>query len=119
MYEGPLNRERLFPKLAPEHIERLRAFGRQVTKRPGDIVFDQGDIRGLYVVLEGKLEIVSPGIRGERHVTFAEVGEFTGEVDILAGRRSLVRAIAVESSELIEICPPDLRRVVQTDPELS
>jgi thioredoxin reductase (NADPH) len=119
MHEGTLNRERLFPKLRPELIERLRAFGRRVRKHPGEIVFDQGDIRGMYVVLDGRLEVVSPGIRGERHVTFAETGEFTGEVDILAGRRSLVRARAAVESELIEICPPDLRRVVQTDPELS
>jgi len=119
MYEGPLNRERLFPKLRQDLIERLRAFGRRVQKHPGEIVFDQGDIRGMYVVLDGRLEVVSPGIRGERHVTFAETGEFTGEVDILAGRRSLVRARAAVESELLEICPADLRRVIQTDSELS
>ena len=111
-----VNRERLFPKLSAEHIERLRAFGRRVSVGPAEIIFDQGDIRGLYVVLDGRLEIVSPNRQGETHITFAEKHEFTGEVDILAGRRSLVRARAPVASELIEICPADLRRVVQTDP---
>jgi thioredoxin reductase (NADPH) len=38
---------------------------------------------------------------------------------VLAGRRSLVRARAPVAGALLEICPTDLRRVVQTDPELS
>ena len=46
-------------------------------------------------------------------------GEFTGEVNQLSGRRSLVRCRAREASKLLEIARADLRRVMQTDAALG
>jgi thioredoxin reductase (NADPH) len=48
-----------------------------------------------------------------------EPGEFTGELDMLMGRRSLVRARAVTACQLLELPLENLRRIVQTDAELS
>jgi thioredoxin reductase (NADPH) len=119
MTDSDQNRSQLFPALTAAQVERLSRFGRRRRVTAGEILFDQGDRRGMYVVLDGRLEVVSPGRTGETHITFAESNEFTGEVDILAGRLSLVRARAVVASDVLEICPEDLRRVVQTEPELS
>ena len=52
-------------------------------------------------------------------ITIHGAGEFTGEVDMISGRQSLVRASALEASELLEIDLADLRHIVQTDAELS
>ena len=114
-----MNREQLFPKLSAAQVERLSRFGRRRSVSAGEVIFDVGDRRAMYVVLDGRLEVVSPGRTGETQITLAESLEFTGEVDILAGRRSLVRARAVVPTVVLEIQPEDLRRVVQTDPDLS
>ena len=52
-------------------------------------------------------------------VAIHEAGEFTGEVDMLSGRQSLVGARALDATELLEIDLAQLRHIVQMDPELS
>ena len=46
-------------------------------------------------------------------------GQFTGEVNMLSGRRSLVQARAIEASEVIELDQEHLLSLVQTDSEIS
>jgi thioredoxin reductase (NADPH) len=113
-------REAMFPKLTREQISRLAASGSRRNVAAGAIIFDQGTAaRSFFVVLDGNLEIVSPTCAGETRITVHEAGEFTGETDMLTGRPSLVRARAVTACELIEIDPPTLRRIVQTDTEIG
>jgi thioredoxin reductase (NADPH) len=75
--------------------------------------------REFYVLLEGRIEIDSPGRHGDAHITVHEGGQFSGELDVVTGRPSLVRARAVVASELLEIDVASVRRIVQIDPELS
>ncbi len=110
----------MFPALTPEQVERLEPFGRRRKAAKGEILFDQGDSSaGLSVILSGGIEIVSPGAFPEVLITIHKPGEFTGEVAMLSGRRSLVQARAAEDSELLVIDRGSLRRIVQTDAELS
>jgi len=48
-----------------------------------------------------------------------EPGDFTGELDMLSGRPSLVRARTVDPTEVVELDQGSLRNLVQTDPELG
>jgi thioredoxin reductase (NADPH) len=115
-----LDHDLLFPKLNAAQIARLAVLGRRRNVAKGDAIYEVGDTnRAFFVLLDGRLEIVSPSREGETLITAAEAGEFTGELDLLSGRRSLVRAVAMAPSELIEIDQDTLRRVVQTDSELS
>lgn len=109
-----------FPALTAARISRLDSIGirRQVAR--GELIFDQGVTRNsLFAVVSGKLEVLSLSRGGERRITTLEPGQFTGEVDMLSGRPSLVRARALVDSELIEIDRATLQRIVQTDAELS
>jgi thioredoxin reductase (NADPH) len=109
-----------FPTLHPEQVARLKSFGRVRRVAAGELIFEYGDLnRRFYVVLEGSLEVVSPSHAGDVRITVHEAGQFTGEVDLLSGRRSLVRARALSSSVLLELEPATLRLVVQTDADLS
>jgi thioredoxin reductase (NADPH) len=110
----------MFPALTDAQIARLSAFGQQRSVEAREIVFDQGDAsRGVFVVLEGRIEVsnVAKDHEGTLHVL--QRGEFTGEVNQLSGRRSLVRCRAREASNLLEIARSDLRRVMQNDAELG
>jgi thioredoxin reductase (NADPH) len=115
-----IQRDVAFPKLNAAQIARLIPFGKERSAVAGEVLFDQGDsARGVFVLIEGSIEIVNPTCEGEVIVTVHNGGEFTGEVDVLSGRRSLVRGRARTDCKLIEITPDNLRRIVQTDSELS
>jgi len=110
----------MFPKLDDAQIVRLAAFGSQRQAEPGEILFDMGDAsHGIFVVLAGRIEISSVANGKESVLREMTRGEFTGEVAILSGRRSLGRCRALESSSLIEIGRPNLRQIMQTDATLG
>src|SRR5438128_1783687 len=120
MPESPAQRDLIFPKLNASQIARLTPLGHRRRAAAGEILFDQGEThRGLFVLLEGGIEIVSPSMRGETVIAVHNAGDFTGEVDILSGRRSLVRGRARGECELLEIDRASLLRIIQTDAELS
>jgi thioredoxin reductase (NADPH) len=110
----------MFPALTDAQVGRLSAFGKQRRVEAHGIVFDQGDAsRGVFVVLEGSIEAVNVSKDHEDSLRVLHRGEFTGEVNQLSGRRSLVRCRAREASNLLEIARSDLRRVMQNDAELG
>ena len=116
----PERRARLFPTLDAPQLERLRRVGRRRPASAGELVFDQGEASDrIFVVLSGALELINPVDGVEQSLTVARAGQFTGEISQLAGRRTLVRARMRETGELLEIPHEALRKVVQTDPELS
>ena len=121
MAEEAISRnDAMFPILTMAQIARLTGMGRKRTVAAGEVIFEPGETRrSFYMLLSGRVEIVSPSTRQETLITLHETGEFTGELDLLTGRRSQVRARAVEPTELLEISLEDLRRIVQTDAELS
>lgn len=112
--------ENLYPKLSEKQIARLAQFGVRRSLPTGELIFDQGSLgRYFYVVLEGALEALLPSRDGETRVHLLQHGDFTGELDMLSGRPSLVRARTAGPTELLEIDPARLRSIVQTEPELG
>jgi thioredoxin reductase (NADPH) len=106
----------MFPKLDDAQIERLMAFGSERRAEPDEVLFDLGDTsHGIFVVLAGRVEIISVANGKESVIDQLARGEFTGEVNHLSGRRSLVRCRARESSTLRQ----NLRRIMQTDAALG
>jgi thioredoxin reductase (NADPH) len=112
--------EAMFPRLSAVHIARARPYGRTRLAEAGEILFDQGDANlGIFVVVSGAIEIVNPSADGETLITVHDAGEFTGEVNLISGRSSLVRGRVREASELIEIDRANLHKIVQTDSEIG
>jgi thioredoxin reductase (NADPH) len=113
-------RGQMFPALDAEVIARVAERARERTFEAGTLLWEQGD-EGVpfYVVLEGQLEIVHPEGAVERPVTVQERGEFTGEMALLLGRRTLVRGRAKTKLRVLSIEPQHFRGLVQTQPEFS
>ena len=70
----------------------------------GEVLVELGD-RGVpfFVVTTGEIEIVRPYGATETLITTHGPGEFTGEVNMLSGRRTLVRMRASQPGEVIEV----------------
>jgi thioredoxin reductase (NADPH) len=102
-----------FPALNDAQIARLTPLGETRHFEAEQTVFDQGDdTHGVFLVLEGSIEFAAISQVLTR-------GMFTGEVNQLSGRRSLIRCHAREASTLVEISRPNLRHIIENDAELS
>jgi thioredoxin reductase (NADPH) len=113
-------REQIFPTLSDAQIARISAHGRRRRAAAGDLLIEAGDERvPFFLVVQGQIEIVRPGINGETLITVHGPGEFTGEVNMITGRRTLVRARMKDAGELIELERDQLLDLVQGDAELS
>ncbi len=112
--------EGMFPILDQAQIARLMPLGQEHHLAAGEIVYDQGDSEhGVFVVLEGSVELVNI-VNGQETVLMVNgQGKFTGEVNQLSGRRSLVRCRAHEASRLLEISRANLQRIMQNDAALG
>ena len=112
--------ERLFPTLGPELVERIAAHGRRLPVRPGEVLLDVGAaFSRMFVVVRGGIEIVQVAEGAEKVVAALGPGQFTGEVNLLSGRRSLVRIRATEQGEVVELDREHGLALVQTDAELG
>jgi len=112
--------DQMFPTLTPTQIERVAARGRLRPIRKGEVLVESGDhLVPFFVVVSGQVEIVQPFGTAETVVAVHQHGQFTGEVSMLSGRRSLVRARVSEPGELIELDREKLLTLVQTDSELG
>ncbi len=118
--EEETRRARMFPILTDDQIARVRAVGTEQSFTDGAILFEPGERRvAVYVVLEGRLEIVSPRGDLEDLVTVHGPGGFTGEVTLLSSARALVRARAKGPVRVIRVESDAVRSLIQTDPDLS
>ena len=116
----PSEHDIAFPRLSRAQIDALRPWGRVRPIAPGDVLFQEGD-RGFsfYVVLDGAVEIVEQSRGTSREVTVHEPGEFTGDVDTLSGRASLVTGRATARGEVLELMAAALRQAVDALPEIG
>jgi thioredoxin reductase (NADPH) len=108
------------PILTASQIERIRAFAnpRQVTA--GEILYEPGDdTPPVFVVISGGIKILAVGGVEERTVTTYGVGQFSGELLMVAGRKSIYRCQALETGTLLELSAKDLRIIIGKDAELS
>ena len=113
-------REKIFPKLTPVQIRRITLHGRIRSVQSGKVLIEQGDRTvPFFVVITGEVEILRPLGARETLVTVHGPGEFTGEVNMLSGRRSLVRARVTKPGKVIELDHQQMLGLIQTDAELS
>jgi len=112
--------DQMFPVLTPAQQTRIATHGRVRQVQSDETLVEADANRNkFFVVVSGHLNIVRRSGTAEEVVAVVEPGMFTGELNMLSGRRGLVRVRAGEPSEVIEIDREDLLSLVQTDSELS
>ncbi|PYQ29725.1 MAG: pyridine nucleotide-disulfide oxidoreductase [Acidobacteria bacterium] len=112
--------EHVFPTLTQPQIERLASHGRVRQVRDGEVLIEAGDETvPFFVVRAGQIEMIQPSGAQEKIVARHGPGQFTGELNLLSGRRALMRARVSRAGEVIELSRETLRSIVQTDSELS
>jgi len=112
--------DQVFPTLTAEQIARLANTGSRRPVQRGDVLIEEGQQHfPLLIVTDGEVEIVRTTCNGEELITTLQPGQFSGELNLLAGRRALATIRATQPGEVIELHRDDLLALVQTDAELS
>jgi thioredoxin reductase (NADPH) len=121
----PLTRsriEKIFPKLTPEQIGRIEARGGKMRDvQAGEVLVEQGDSAvPFFVVVSGEIEIVRPSGGGvETLIIVHGPGQFTGEVNMISGRRAMYRARVIKSGKVIELNRQNMMALIQSDAEIG
>jgi thioredoxin reductase (NADPH) len=109
-----------FPTLTPAQIARIAAHGSVRRVLGGEVLVEAGGQPvPFFVVTAGRLEVVKTSGATETLVAVHGPGQFTGEVNMLSGRRSLFQARVAEPGEVIELDHESMLALVQNDSELG
>lgn len=116
----PSEQEIAFPVLGESELAALARRGHPRVVRAGETLFAAGDCNFcFYVVIEGAIAIVEDSSGAEKLVRMHLPGEFTGDVDMLTGRRALITARAETDGKVVEMSTSELRHAVDEIPELG
>ena len=100
----------MFPALDDRLVARIAAHGVTRPVRAGEVLIEAGEpVPHFFVLMSGKAEVVRPSNLGDTRVAVHAAGAFTGEANMLLGRRSLVRTTVTEPGEAIELTHDQLR----------
>jgi thioredoxin reductase (NADPH) len=112
--------DQIFPTLTKAQIDRIAAHGLTRTMRAGETLVEQGDLAvPFFLIVSGELEAVRPSGAIETLITIFRAGQFSGEVNMLSGRRAVARLRARTDGSVIQLSREQLLALVQTDAELS
>jgi thioredoxin reductase (NADPH) len=112
----------LLTALGLEQIERLKPFG-AIAKAPvGTVLVEPGDREpDLIVVLDGEIEVFEVDVETGREtsVGVATPGMFIGELNVLTGETTFLRARAMVPSTVLRVSGDALRQLMATDSDLG
>jgi CRP-like cAMP-binding protein len=110
------------PELSDGQLARLRAYGSPDELEVGEAAFAAGDpTYDLIVIEQGAIEVVRPATLNAPEASLVSFGPgaFVGELSLLTGQTTYLTARVVERARVHRISPPQLRRLMAQDPELS
>src|SRR6478735_826565 len=113
-------KEQIFPKLTPEQIHRIEDRGNLRVVQAGEVLVEQGDSSvPFFVVVSGEIEIVRPSGGVETLIIVHGPGQFTGEVNMISGRRAMYRARVIKPGKVIELNRQNMMALIQSDAEIG
>jgi thioredoxin reductase (NADPH) len=91
------------PTLSREQIDRLRSAAQLRSVRSGEVLHEPAcpDVP-LFVVLDGTVSITRAG-EDEKILAVREPGQFTGEMSVISGGRSLLTARVTRDGVVLEV----------------
>jgi thioredoxin reductase (NADPH) len=110
------------PRLSDEQFARLVAYGTPQETRPGDVLFNPGDVDAdMIVVARGSVEVMRTKTADVPARIVAKVGAcgFVGELSLLTGQNVYLQCRAREAGTVYRVTPERLRQLMANDGELS
>ena len=107
------------PNLSPEQIERMRSIAQFRQVEDGEVLYEpsQPDVP-LFIVLEGCVSISRTG-EDDKILAVRDAGQFTGEMSIISGKRSLLKARVTSGGSVLELTREKVLTLMAKDTELG
>jgi thioredoxin reductase (NADPH) len=107
------------PTRSREHIDRMRAAAEPRSVRSGEVLYEPScpDVP-LFVVLDGTVSISRTG-EDEKILAVREPGQFTGEMSVISGSRSLLTARVTKDGAVLELTREKVLSLMAKDTELG
>ncbi len=107
------------PTLNREHIERIRSVAQLRSVRTGEVLYEPScpDVP-LFVVLDGTVSISRTG-EDEKILAVREPGQFTGEMSVISGSRSLLTARVTNDGAVLELTREKVLSLMAKDTEIG
>ncbi len=113
--------EMAFPYLTEEMVVRLQQYGRRESFARGAILYSKGQREvDMFVIMEGGIEVFAQSENEEpRLVTTLGVRQFSGELDLLSSRPTLVNAYTTSDSVLLRVPRSEFRRLMRSEEDIA
>jgi thioredoxin reductase (NADPH) len=111
----------IYPVLGADLVERIAHYGTREKIAEGATLFHRGDRHAdFFLVVEGEVAIFRTGDAGDDEILTVHVaGQFTGELDHVNARATLVTARAHAASQVIRVRSDDFRRMMTGEPDIA
>lgn len=107
------------PTLSAEQIERIKSVAQVRPVRSGEILYEPSQPNiPLFIVLEGAVSITRSG-EDDKILAIREPGQFTGEMSLISGNRSLLTARVTADGILLELTRDKVLSLMAKDTELG
>ena len=113
--------EMAFPLLSKQMIECLYAYGAREAISSGTILWSIGDREvDMFVLLEGVVDIYGrSGNEDRKAVATLHKGQFSGELDLLSSRQTLLEGCAATDCVVLRITRPKLQRLMRAEGDIA
>ena len=113
--------EMAFPLLSKGMIECLYAYGAEEPVSSGTTLWSRGDREvDMFVLLTGVIDIYGrSGNEDRKVVATLHQGQFSGELDLLSSRQTLLEGCATTDCIVLRISRPKLQRLMRIEADIA
>ncbi len=109
-----------FPVLSDAELSEIAEFGSEQQTTKGQLLFQVGDpSQDLFVLLEGRAEIVRSDSPDAVVIATYGRGGFAGELNLLTGQRRFLTCRVMEAGRVLVIAEEEFRRLMSIRPPLA
>jgi signal transduction histidine kinase len=110
----------LFDSFTDAELQHLASLGKEIKLKAGEMLIREGDPpKGLFVLLEGNVEVYKQ-IGGQPvHLNKIEIGSFVGEISLLTGAASMASVRAVTECRFFSLEVRVFQDALNTSPTLN
>jgi len=107
------------PNLSSEQIDRIRSVAELRSVHVGEVLYESShpDVP-LFIVLEGSVSISRTG-EDDKILAVREANQFTGEMSVISGKRSLLKARVTCDGSVLELSRDKVLSLMAKDTELG
>jgi len=105
--------------LEEQDIAALARRALMVERQAGtDLIHEDGADASLFIIIEGKVEVVAGDPRHGKHIAELGPGAFFGEMSLMTGERRSATVRALTDVKVLEISKPAIAPFLDASPEL-